>query len=239
MTVTTASRIRTRRLVTQNFPVTILFGAQYGALVLFPAIIHQTEHLRLIVMICVIGIGTAFSVEAVRSPLAPRNAKSITISPDSAMCIVGIGWLAAIGGSITGGVAYVNQTTSANPSHLAAVFTPLTYWLIIGTALVMAQAAQGIVSRSRAWGVISFGFALEMILEPPSRYSRGCGILLFCCNLPCYRAQINPVALGNYRTFHNSNCIADALQSKDSGTQQPEQSYYCRQGASVWSTTQA
>lgn len=156
---------RRHQLTTEKFPVTILFALQYGALVVFPAVTHDTEPLGLIITICSVGIGTAFLVEAARSPLGRRNLRSIPVSPNAAMWVVCIGWLAAIGGSITGGVAYVNQITNANPSHLAAIFTPLTYWLMIGTVLIMAQAAQGTVSRRRAWWVILLGFALELALS--------------------------------------------------------------------------
>jgi hypothetical protein len=163
--VTTAPPILRRRLITQKFPVTILLGLQYGALVIFPAIIHDTPPLSLIITICLVGIGTAFFVEAVRSPLGPRNVRPISISPNAAMCILAVGWLAAIGGSVTRGIAYVDQTTSASPSHLAAIFTPLTEWLLIGTVLIMAQAAQGTVSRARASSVIVVGFVLELALS--------------------------------------------------------------------------
>jgi hypothetical protein len=165
VTATSTIPIRRHRLLTEKFPVTILFGLQYGALVVVPAIIHDTQPLGLIITICLAGVSTAFVVEAVRSPLGPSNSKPIQVSPNAAMWILRIGWLAAIGGSITRGVAYVNQTTSADPSHLAAIFTPLTYWVLIGTALTLAQAAQGLVSRTRAWWVIGFGFALELALS--------------------------------------------------------------------------
>jgi hypothetical protein len=154
-----------RRLVTENFPVSILFGAQYGALVVVPAIIHDTSPLSLLITICAVGIGTAFAVEAFRSPLGARNARSIPVSPKAAMWIVSIGWLAAIGASITKGVAYIDQTTNAAPSHLAAFFTPLTYWLITGTVLVMAQAAGGAVSRKRASLVVLCGFTVELAVS--------------------------------------------------------------------------
>ena len=154
-----------RLLLTEKFPVTILFALQYGAFVLFPSYIHNTAPLGLIVTICAVGIGTAFFVEALRFPLGRRSTKPISLSPNAAMYVVSVGWLAAIGGSITGGVAYVNQTTSASPSRLAAVFTPLTYWLIIGTVLVMAQAADGVVNRSRACQVALLGFVLELALS--------------------------------------------------------------------------
>jgi hypothetical protein len=165
VSVTTAPLTRRRTLLTEKFPVTILLGLQYGTLVVFPAITHHTYPLSLIITICAAGVGMAFFVEAVRFPLGRRNARPIPLSPTAAMCIVSVGWLAAIEVSITGGVAYVNQATSAAPSHFAAIFTPLTYWLIIGTALVMAQAAQGVVSNKRAWWVILTGFALELALS--------------------------------------------------------------------------
>lgn len=165
VSVTTELLARRRQLVTEKFPITILFGSQYGALVVFPAITHDTKPLSLIVTICAVGIGTAFFVEVLRFPLGRRNVRPIAVSPNAAMWIVSVGWVAAIGSAITGGVAYVNQTTSARPSHLAAIFTPLISWLIIGTVLVMAQAAQGIVSRKRAWWVILLGFCLELILS--------------------------------------------------------------------------
>jgi hypothetical protein len=165
VSVTSAPLVRRRRLLSEKFPVTILFGLQYGALVVFPAIIHDTPPLGLIISICLVGTGTAFFFEAIRSPLGTSNASPISISPKAAMWILGVGWLAAIGSSITRGVAYVNQTTSASPSHLAAIFTPLTSWLLIGTVLVMTQAAQGQVSRKRAWWVIVAGFALELALS--------------------------------------------------------------------------
>jgi hypothetical protein len=152
-------------LVTEKFPVTILFALQYGALVVFPAITHDTQPLSLIITICAVGVGVAFLVEAVRAPLGRRNSKPIAITPNAAMWIVGVGWLASIGGAITGGVAYANQTTQAAPSHLAAVFTPLAGWVIIGTVLVMAQAAQGTVSRTRARWVVLVGFILELALS--------------------------------------------------------------------------
>jgi hypothetical protein len=163
--MTNASLIHRPRRMTEKFPVTILFGLQYGALVVFPAITHDTQPLGLIITICAVGVGAALLVEAVRAPLGRRNVKPIAISPKAAMWIVGIGWAAAIGGSITNGVAYENQSTHANPSHLAAIFTPLTAWLIIGTVLIMAQAAQGTVSRRRAWWVILLGFGLELTLS--------------------------------------------------------------------------
>jgi hypothetical protein len=81
------------------------------------------------------------------------------------MWIVRVGLLAAIGSALVGGVAYANQATRAKPSHFAAIFTPLTSWLMVGTVLVMAQAAQGAVSRARAWRVILSGFTLELILS--------------------------------------------------------------------------
>jgi hypothetical protein len=152
-------------MVTEMFPVTILFGLQYGALVALPAVTHDTAPLGLIVTICAVGVGAAFIVEALRAPLGWRNAKPIAVSPKAAMWIVCIGWLASIGGAITGGVAYANQATRASPSHLAAIFTPLTSWVIIGTVLVMAQAAQGAVSRARAWSIILSGFVIELILS--------------------------------------------------------------------------
>jgi hypothetical protein len=163
--VTTEPMAQRRVLVTAKFPVTILFALQYGALVVFPAVTHDTQPLGLIIMICVVGVGTAFLVEVLRCPLGRRNTKPIAISPSAAMWIVGVGWIAAIGSAITGGVAYTNQTTRANPSHLAAIFTPLNSWLIIGTVLVMTQAAQGTISRKRAWWIILFGFALELTLS--------------------------------------------------------------------------
>ncbi len=156
---------RRRKLVTENFPVTILLGAQYGALVVLPAIIYDTSPLSLLITICAVGVGTALVVEALRAPLGPRSAKSIPVTPKAAMWVVSIGWLAAIGASITKGVAYLNQTTNAKPSHLAAFFTPLTYWLLIGTVLIMAQAAGGTVSRKRAWLVMSFGLIVELALS--------------------------------------------------------------------------
>lgn len=162
--MTTAQLTLRRLMVTEKFPVTILFGLQYGALVLFPAVVHDTQPLSLIITLCAVGIGTAFFVEAARAPLGPRPVKPILVSPKAAMWIVCIGWVAAVGDSLAAGIAYVNQTTNAKPSHLAAVFTPLIPWVIIGTALVMAQAAQGIVSRRRAWWVIIIGFALELAL---------------------------------------------------------------------------
>jgi hypothetical protein len=154
-----------RWLVTEKFPVTILFGLQYGSLVVFPAITHDTQPLGKILLICAVGVGIAFFIEAVRAPLGARNSPSILVSPKAAMGVVFGGWLAAIGASIANGIAYANQTTSASPSHLAALFTPFADWLIIGTVLVMAQAAQGKVSRARAWWVIIIGFALELILS--------------------------------------------------------------------------
>lgn len=163
--VTAAPVSQRRVLVTAKFPVTILFALQYGALVFFPAVTHDTQPLGLIITICAVGVGTACLVEALRCPLGRRNTRPIPISPAAALWIVGIGWIAAIGGAVTGGVAYANQTTRANPSHLAAIFTPLNDWLIIGTVLVMTQAAQGTVSRRRAWCVILFGFALELTLS--------------------------------------------------------------------------
>jgi len=153
------------RLTTEIFPVTILFGLQYGALVVFPAVTHDTHPFGLILMICAVGVGTAFVVEAIRAPLARRDVRPIAISPASAIWIVRVGWLAAIGGAVTSGVAYANQTTQANPSHIAALFTPLTGWVIIGTVLVMAQAAHGAISRARAWRVILTGFALELAVS--------------------------------------------------------------------------
>jgi hypothetical protein len=140
VTATSTIPIRRHRLLTEKFPVTILFGLQYGALVVVPAIIHDTQPLGLIITICLAGVSTAFVVEAVRSPLGPSNSKPIPVSPNAAMWILRIGWLAAI-------------------------FTPLTYWVLIGTALTLAQAAQGLVSRTRAWWVIGFGFALELALS--------------------------------------------------------------------------
>jgi hypothetical protein len=163
--MTTAPLVSRPRLITETFPVTILFALQYGALVVFPAVTHDTPPLSLIITICAVGTGTAFVVEAIRAPLGRRNVRPIPISPRAAMWIVGIGWVASIGGAITGGVAYANQTTRADPSHLAAVFTPLTSWLVIGAVLVMAQAAQGTVSRKRAWWVIGSGFALDLTLS--------------------------------------------------------------------------
>jgi hypothetical protein len=162
--VTAAQSTLRSLLVTEKFPVTILFGLQYGALVLFPAVIHDTQPLSLIITLCAVGIGTAFFVEAARAPLGPRPVKPIPVSPKAAMWIVCTGWVAAAADSLAAGIAYVNQTTNARPSHLAAVFTPLIPWVIIGTALVMAQAAQGVVSRRRAWWVIILGFVLELAL---------------------------------------------------------------------------
>jgi hypothetical protein len=162
--VTAADLHPKHRLVTEMFPVTILFGLQYGALVIFPAVMHDTQPLSLILTLCAVGIGTAFLVEAIRCPLGSRNAKPIAVSAKAAMAIVVVGWLATIGGSVSGGIAYLNQTTSARPSHLTAIFTPLTSWVTIGTALVMAQAASGMASRVRAWWVILIGFGLELVL---------------------------------------------------------------------------
>jgi hypothetical protein len=163
--MTTAPLTRRPRRITEKFPVTILFGLQYGALVAFPALTHDTEPLALIITICAVGVGAAFLVEALRAPLGRRAAPPIAISPRAAMWIVRVGLLAAIGSALVGGVAYANQATRAKPSHFAAIFTPLTSWLMVGTVLVMAQAAQGAVSRARAWRVILSGFTLELILS--------------------------------------------------------------------------
>jgi hypothetical protein len=150
--------------LTDKFPVTFLFALQYGALVLLPAVVHDTAPMGLIVTICAAGTGTAFTVEALRAPLGARAARPLPLSPRAALPITAIGAVATAGASYAGGIAYANQVNGAAPSHLAAIFTPLSGWLLIGTVLVMAQAAQGTVSRRRAWLVIAGGLTLEVAL---------------------------------------------------------------------------
>jgi hypothetical protein len=162
---TTAPFGQRRTLLIEKFPITIFFGLEYGTLVVLPAIMHHTSPFTLIIAICAVGTATPFFIEALRCPLGPRTVRPIEVSPDSAILIILVGWIAAIVGSITGGIAYVNQTTSASPSHLAAAFTPLADWLIIGTALVMTQTARGLMSRKLTRLVILISFVLELALS--------------------------------------------------------------------------
>src|SRR5258708_13470497 len=93
VSMTTAPLTRRPRRITEKFPITILFGLQYGALVAFPALTHDTEPLALIITICAVGVGAAFLVEALRAPLGRRAAPLIPTSPRAPLCIVRVGLL--------------------------------------------------------------------------------------------------------------------------------------------------
>jgi len=156
------TRIVQRRAITVVFPVTLVLGVQYGLLVVLPAVLHHTDPLSSILRICVVGIASAFAIEALRVPLGPRNRPEMPISVRSAQWILGIGWVASIAQSWIAGSAYANQIASAAPSHWVSFFTPFTYWVTIGTALNLAFGARGEISHRRMRVTVLASLGLEV-----------------------------------------------------------------------------
>ena len=144
-----------------KFLVTGIFVIEYGLQVVMPAVIHDTEPLSTILEICAAGIAAAFVVEFLLSPIGKSSARGIQVTPRSAMAVLIVGWFATLAGSLFGGIAYVNQITSAPASKVAAIFTPFEVWTLFGTALFFALARDGLVTTRRALGLATISFLLE------------------------------------------------------------------------------
>lgn len=122
------------RLLTR-FPVATVLAVQYGAMVLFPALVKETQPLSLIVFICTTALITAFVIEALLSPLGDRRPRPSNAGLRSARSVLLIGWLALVGTGLTGAGSYAVQIGTATRSPIASLLTPFSAWPVFGLAL--------------------------------------------------------------------------------------------------------
>ena len=153
-------------LAIEFFPVTILFGLQYGAMLVFPAIIHHTQPERLMLGVCGIGIGIAFTIESFMSwfPHREPGRPPVGVTFRSASVVLAVGVIAQVGLVTLGNVSYATQASGGARSHLAAIFTPLASWLMFGTIAVLWLWARGQVTRTTTWTVLSVSAGLQLAL---------------------------------------------------------------------------
>lgn len=144
-----------------KFLVTGILVIEYGLQVVMPAVIHDTKPLSTIVEICAVGVAAAFVVEFLLFPVGRSSARFIRVSPRSAMAVLIVGWVATLAASFLGGVAYLNQITSASVSRTTAIFTPFEIWMIFGIALFFALARDGVVTNRRVLTLATISFLLE------------------------------------------------------------------------------
>ena len=148
-----------------KFLVTGILVIEYGLEVVMPAIIHDTEPFFTIIEICAVGVTAAFVVEFLLFPIGRSSARSIPVTPRSAMAVLIVGWVATLAVSFLGGVGYTNEITSASASKTAAIFTPFEIWTLFGIALFFALARDGVVTTRRVLTLASISFLLEFGLS--------------------------------------------------------------------------
>ncbi len=144
-----------------KFLVTGILVIEYGLEVVMPAIIHDTEPFFTIIEICAVGVTAAFVVEFLLFPIGRSSARSIPVTPRSAMAVLIVGWVATLAVNFLGGVGYTNEITSASASKTAAIFTPFEIWTLFGIALFFALARDGVVTTRRVLTLASISFLLE------------------------------------------------------------------------------
>lgn len=153
-------------LLLERFPATILFGLQYGLLVVRPAIQHHTPPEALIVKVCLAGIAIAFSIEVLLAPLSPRRREiPTTVTPRSAMVVFVIGAAATIIAGLLGTGSYAVQVGTASVSRAASLFTPLANWMLFGVLMMLWLYRTARVSRRYVGLILIVAFALQVGLS--------------------------------------------------------------------------
>ena len=145
-----------------KFLVTGILAIEYGLQVVMPAVLHDTQPLSLIVGICVAGVASAFLVELLLFPIEKSSKPGIQVTPRAAMALLVVGWAATVAGSLIGGIAYLNQTTSTSASKAAAIFTPFEVWMLFGVALFFALARDKVVTNRRALTLAGVSVVLQL-----------------------------------------------------------------------------
>ena len=112
-----------RRSILEIFPVTILLGLQYGALVVIPAVLHQTAPESTMLSICGLGVLVAFVVEGIRAPIPNRTRleapsgwarasmgyRELPASWRGACAVMIVGWIATWAAAFAGHGTYAGS----------------------------------------------------------------------------------------------------------------------------------
>ena len=153
-------------LMVERFPVTILLGLQYGALVMFPALAYGTQPERLMLAVCGAAVGIALAIESLLAWVPPRATSStpVGITRRSATAVLAVGMLAQVSLVIVGNTSYGAVATGQGQSHLAAMLTPFSPWLTFGAVMFLWLWRKGEATRTEAWIVLAFAESLQLLL---------------------------------------------------------------------------
>jgi O-antigen/teichoic acid export membrane protein len=153
-------------LIIERFPVSILLAVQYGAMLVFPAIVHHTQPEHLMLTVCGVGIGIAFVIEIMMARIPPGNRERprAGVTPRSAAVIWMIGIVAQTGVVLIGKVSFGTQLSGGSHSHLTSLFTPLSTWLYFGPVMFLWLWRQGRVTRAAVWVVLGLSESWQLLL---------------------------------------------------------------------------
>ena len=162
-------------LAIEKFPVTALLGLEYGALVVYPALVHHTQPERLMVAVCTVAVLIAFAAEFLISWLPrPQTLRSAPhLNRRAATVVLTIGAIAQLGLVLGGNVSYATQATGGSRSHLASLFSPLSSWLLFGVVMHLWLWRQGQIRRCTTWAILAFAGLVQVAVLERTTVSAG------------------------------------------------------------------
>lgn len=110
---------------------------------------------------------------------------------------------------------------------------------MIGTVLVMVQAADGVVTRRRSWQVALLGFVRELALSIRAAISRRRGYIFYSNHVHCHRTWFRSAALSLYSPIGLASRVAPAIRSQNSRPLRPQPGVRARTAEQLWPATQA
>jgi O-antigen/teichoic acid export membrane protein len=148
--------------ILQRFPVSCLLVLQYGPMMVYPALIHHTQPLSLILTTFVVGVSVAFAIEALLAIVVPLRGglKQSILTQPAALVIWLVGAVAQIGVSFEG--TYANQVEGVSESHLASVMTPFVPWLTFGAVMFIYLWREGRIGRTKVWLVLASVLVIQL-----------------------------------------------------------------------------
>lgn len=121
-----------------RFPVSSIFVATYGSLVLAPAALFAEEDLSFSLALVGLAVGSAFVVEALLLPLrAQNNWLGVGRPFVQAATITTIGAIAVAGSSFGGSRSFSVQLGYTEISWWIAFLTPFNVWLLFGSIMLL------------------------------------------------------------------------------------------------------
>jgi hypothetical protein len=142
--------------------VTFALGLQYGLLVLLPAFRRDLPLDSIVVTAPIVVIVISAYLETVARRFR-SSAGSGFVPPSQGLGIAVVGVVATVVQTLLGAGTYASQIGDQDVSPLASLFTPFSYWMLIGASIVIFSWTQGNWSRGKVLAVLGALVGFQLI----------------------------------------------------------------------------